>query len=109
MVEERPALLVPGRAEDAFGAWVLLGRPALARLSGARPARPLRARLARKVASAAGLAELVPVRLPEPGIAEPLAVGGLPLGALPAVDALLVVPPAAEGHEAGAEIELSPP
>lgn len=103
----RPVLLVPGRAEDALGAWILLGRPALARLSGARPARPLRARLARKVASTVGLAELVPVRLQEPCLAEPLAVGALPLGALSAAAALLVVPPASEGYEAGTDVELS--
>jgi molybdenum cofactor synthesis domain-containing protein len=106
-VAGRPVLLLPGRAEDALAAWILLGRPLLARLAGAALPPPLRARLARKVASTVGLAELVPVRL-EAGIAEPLAVGAVPLSALSAADAMLVVPPGAEGHDAGTEVDLVP-
>lgn len=106
-VEGRPVLLLPGRAEDALAAWVLLGRPLLARLAGESLPPPLRARLARKVASTVGLAEIVPVRLAD-GVAEPLAVGALPLGALSATDALLIVPPGAEGHDAGTEVDLIP-
>jgi molybdopterin biosynthesis enzyme len=51
------------------------------------------------------LAEIVPVRLAG-GVAEPLAVGAVPLAALAAADALLIVPPGAEGHDAGAEVDL---
>jgi molybdenum cofactor synthesis domain-containing protein len=104
-VDGRPVLLLPGRAEDALAAWVLLGRPLLARLAGESLPQPLRATLARKVASTVGLAEIVPVRLAG-GLAEPLAVGAVPLAALSAADALLIVPPGAEGHDAGAEVDL---
>lgn len=106
-VAGRPVLLLPGRAEDALAAWLLLGRPLLARLAGEHTLPPRRARLARKVASTVGLAEFVPVRL-EGGLAEPLAVGALPLGVLAAADALLLVPPGTEGHDAGTEVTLLP-
>ncbi|WP_431267466.1 hypothetical protein [Dankookia sp. P2] len=92
-----PALLLSARAEEALAAWVLLGRPALRHLAAAPPPPPIRARLARKVASAVGLLEIVPVRLPEPGLAEPLAIGALPAGLLAAADALLLVLPGVEG------------
>ena len=104
-VDGRPVLLLPGRAEDALAAWVLLGHALLARLAGERLRRRLRATLARKVAATVGVAEIVPVRL-SGGLAEPLAVGAVPLAALSAADALLVVPPGAEGHDAGAEVDL---
>jgi molybdopterin biosynthesis enzyme len=107
-VGETPVLLLPGRAEDALAAWVLLARPALRHLAGAAAPTPRRARLARKLASAVGLLDLVPVRLAAPGLAEPLAIGALPLGALAAADALLLVPPGVEGYEAGNEVELHP-
>jgi molybdopterin biosynthesis enzyme len=99
-----PVLLLPGRAEDALAAWLLLGRPLLRHLAGAALLPGAQARLTRKVASTIGLAELVPLRCPEAGVAEPLAVGALPLGALRQADAILVVPPAAEGYEAGSMI-----
>lgn len=106
-VEAMPVLLLPGRAEDALAAWVLLGRPALRHLAGAAPAVPIRARLTRKVASTVGLLEIVPVRLAD-GTAEPLTIGAIPLQALAAADALLLVPPGVEGHEAGNEVLLHP-
>jgi molybdopterin molybdotransferase len=100
----RPVILLPGRAEDALAAWWLLARPALRRLTGAADPSPRTVRLARKVASVVGMAELVPLRFLSADLAEPLAVGALPLSALTAADALLVVPPGAEGYEAGATI-----
>lgn len=100
-----PAVLLPPLAEDAVAAWLLLGLPALRALAGAASPAPIRARLARKVASTVGLAELVPLALDGAGVATPLAVGALPLQALSAAAAMLVVPPGAEGYEAGAEIE----
>lgn len=104
IVEGRPVLLLPGRAEDAVAAWILLVRPALDAMTGAAPSPPLRLRLTRKVASTVGLAELVPLRLDGNGGAEPLAVGALPLAALSAAAAILLVPPGAEGYEAGTDI-----
>ncbi|TDH58899.1 molybdopterin-binding protein, partial [Dankookia rubra] len=108
MAAGRPALLLPVRAEEALAAWYLLGRPALRHLAGAPPPVPVQARLARKVASAVGLLEIVPVRLLAPDLAEPLAVGALPAGLLAAADALLLVPPGVEGFEAGTTVALQP-
>ena len=104
----RPALLLPARAEEALAGWYLLGRPALRHLAGAPPPAPIRARLARKLASTVGLLEIVPVRLLAPDLAEPLAVGALPAGLLAAADALLLVPPGVEGYEAGNAVDLQP-
>ena len=104
----RPALLLSGRAEEALAAWYLLGRPALRHLAGAPPPVPVRARLARQLASSVGLLEIVPVRLRGPDLAEPLAVGALPSGLLAAADALLLVPPGVEGYEAGNAVDLQP-
>jgi molybdopterin biosynthesis enzyme len=103
-----PAVLLPGLPQDAYAAWILLLRPALRHLTGAPPLETGRARLARKVASTVGLAEIVPLRL-DGERAEPLAVGAVPLSALAAADGVLVVPPGAEGYEAGAEISVLPP
>ena len=78
MVGVRPVLLLPGRLDGALAVWLLLGEPLLARLAARRDRRPrVTARLARKVASNLGLAELVPVRLrdgkPSPGLGLPAA------------------------------------
>jgi molybdopterin molybdotransferase len=103
----RPVILVPGDPADALATWLLLARPAVRRLSGTVPP-PLRpARLTRKIASSIGLAELVLLRHgAEPGVVEPLATGILPLGALAAAEAVLVVPPSSEGYEAGRWVEV---
>ncbi|MBR0670304.1 molybdopterin-binding protein [Neoroseomonas soli] len=103
-----PVLILPGRTEDALAAWLLLARPALAALSGLRGAAPAHARLARKVASGIGFAELVPLRVDARGLAEPLAIGALPPGAFAAADAVLVVPPGSEGYEPGADVPVMP-
>lgn len=111
-----PVLRLPARAEEALAGWWLLGRPALRHLAGASPPPPIHARLTRKVASAVGLLEIVSVRLTPPGSAEPwsapwaepLAIGALPAWALAAADALLLVPPGVEGHEAGNAVALEP-
>jgi molybdopterin molybdotransferase len=108
LAEGRPVVLLPGRVEDALAAWLLLVRPLLEALSGAAPAPALRLRLTRKVASTVGLADLVPLRVDGGGGAEPLAVGSLPLAALSAAGAVLVVPPGSEGYEAGTEITALP-
>jgi len=105
-VDGRPALLLPDPVEEALAAWFLLARPAIATLAGRGTAPPETARLARKVASAVGLAEIVPLRRDAEGGAEPLAIGALPLAALAAADALLVVPASSEGYEAGTTIPI---
>ncbi len=105
---DRPALLLPGTAEEALAGWWLLGAPALRHLVGLPEPAGEALRLTRKVASTVGLAELVPLRRAREGLAEPLAVGALPLAALAATDLLLLVPPGAEGHEAGTLVTALP-
>lgn len=108
MLRGRPALLLPDPVEEALAAWFLLARPAIAILAGRATPPPAMARLARKVASVVGLAELVPLRRDAEGCAEPLAIGALPLAAFSAADALLLVPASSEGYEAGATIPIMP-
>ena len=103
-----PAVMLPGRVEDAFAAWLLLARPLLRRLLGAVPDPARRVRLGRKVVSAVGMAEVVLLRQGDaPDLMDPVAAGSLPLAALAQADAVLIVPHLSEGHERGAWVEVS--
>jgi molybdopterin biosynthesis enzyme len=107
-VRDRPALLIPGRVDAAFAVWHLLGQSILDRLSlRIRKPPSMKARLSRKVASALGYAEVVPVRLRD-GEAEPIASGYLPLSALAQADGWILVPPDSEGYPPGAEVVIRP-
>jgi len=107
-VGARAVLLLPGRLDAALAVWLLVGRPLLARLTGATDdQRGVTVTLARKIASALGFAEVVPVRRGEGGV-EPLASGHLPLHALARADGYVVVPPDSEGFAAGASVEMRP-
>jgi len=103
----RPMLLLPGRPDAAFAAFLVLGRPLLDALGEAKrtiqSVRP--ARLARKVVSAPGMAEIRFVRL-RGAVAEPLAGPALPLGLLGSIDGYLFLPPESEGHPEGAEVAV---
>jgi molybdopterin biosynthesis enzyme len=102
----RPVLLLPGRLDAALAVWLLVGRRVLARLTASQVNDPFdKLTLARKVASAVGLAELVPVRRAD-GKVEPLASRYLPLSSLTRADGWIVVPPESEGYPAGAEVEV---
>jgi molybdopterin biosynthesis enzyme len=80
----------------------------LKRLAASREAPPaINAKLARKVASSLGLAELVPVRLRD-GEAEPLGSGYLPLHVLAQSDGWLLVSADREGYPAGADVVVRP-
>jgi len=104
----RPVLLVPARVDSALAAWLLLGRPLLARLSGRCDEDAGREYpLARKVSSSLGLTELIPVRRIGDSI-EPLASGYLSLAALANADGWILVPPDSEGHPAGAAVTVRP-
>jgi len=106
-VEGCPVIMLPGRAEDALAAWLLLARPLLRLLSAASAETPRRVRLSRKIASAVGMAELVLLqRGSEPELADPLATGSLPLAAFAQADAVLVVPHGSEGYERGSWVEV---
>jgi len=101
-----PVLLLPGRLDAALAAWLVIGARLLARLTGASDAEPASPeRLARKVTSTVGLAEVVPVARGAEGV-EPLASGYLPLQALARADGWILVPPDSEGFPAGATVEV---
>jgi molybdopterin biosynthesis enzyme len=108
LVENRPVLLVPGRLDSALAVWLTLGRFLLGRLSATRePERTTRVTLTRKIASAPGIAEVVPVRCRD-GKADPIASGYLPAQALAQADGWILVPAQSEGFPAGAEVTLRP-
>ncbi len=108
LVGTQPVLLLPGRLDAALAVWLLLGARVLARLS-ASTEEPiaLSAKLARKVASSLGFAELIPVRLRD-GNAEPLGSGYLPLHALAQSDGWMLVAADREGYPAGTEVMVRP-
>jgi molybdopterin biosynthesis enzyme len=101
-----PVLLLPGRLDAALAAWLVIGSRLLARLTAASDSEAASpARLARKVTSTVGLAEVVPVACGPEGV-EPLASGYLPLQALARADGWILVPPESEGFPAGAMVEV---
>jgi len=103
----RPVLVLPGRPEAALTVFLALGRPLLARLTGAQAVPPRRARLLRKIASPIGLTEVIFVRGQPDGV-EPLGGAELPLRRLIEADGVVMVAPEREGHPAGEEIEVWP-
>jgi molybdopterin molybdotransferase len=105
-IKHAPVLLVPGRLDAALAVWLLIGRHLTARLAGGvvedfSAMLPLK----RKVTSAIGATELVPVAC-SAGTAEPLASGYLPLTALARSDGWIVVPPESEGFAAGTPVAV---
>jgi molybdopterin biosynthesis enzyme len=108
MIERRPVLMLPGRIDAVLAGWHLLGQPLLARLAASREEpRPMRARLARKVASSLGLAEFVPVRLRD-GEAEPFGGPYLRLQTLARADGWILVPADSEGYPEGTTVMVRP-
>jgi molybdopterin biosynthesis enzyme len=105
-VGARPALLLPGRLDAALAAWLLVGRRLLARLAGSteEPAATA-AKLARKISSPLGLAEMVPVELCD-GVAQPIASGYVRLAALARANGWVLVPAESEGFPSGAEVMI---
>jgi len=103
----RPVLIVPGRLDAALAAWLVLGRRLLTRLAGRRPDAGTPVRLARKIASTVGLAEVVLVCRGPDGV-EPIASGSFPLHALTRADGWVLVAPEREGFPPGATIDMHP-
>jgi molybdopterin biosynthesis enzyme len=102
----RPVLLLPGRLDAALAAWLVLGRHLLRRLTGrGDPDAATPVRLARKIASTVGLAEVVLVRRREGGV-EPVASGAFPLQALAQADGWVLVAPDREGFPPGATVDM---
>jgi molybdopterin molybdotransferase len=104
----RPVLVLPGRLDAALAAWLVLGRHLLMRLAGCSapdPGTPVR--LARKIASTVGLAEVVLLRRAPDGV-EPIAAGYFPLHALAAAAGWVLVAPEREGFPPGATVDMHP-
>lgn len=99
-----PVVMLPGAPDQAFAAWWTLALPALDRLSDRRPRRTLSLPLARKIASQAGLAELVLLERKD-GAWATLAVGELSLQAIARAEAWLAVPGGSEGFAAGTAVD----
>jgi molybdopterin biosynthesis enzyme len=98
--------MLPARLDAALAAFLIVGEALLRRLTGAltsEPAMPVR--LARKINSTIGLAEVVPVRRVADGV-EPLASGYWPAQALTRADGWVLVPPESEGFPAGTALEM---
>jgi molybdopterin molybdotransferase len=105
-VGTRPVLLVPGRLDAALAIWLLIGRHLLAKLAGGGVEDiPAVMPLKRKVASAIGLTEVVPV-ICAGGMAEPLASGYLSFESLTRSDGWIVIPADSEGFAAGTPIAV---
>jgi molybdopterin molybdotransferase len=104
--QDKPVLLVPGRFDAALAAWLLVGRE-LVTVLAASTEREMTTpvALARKISSAPGLAEVVPVRC-EGSKAAPLASGVLSLEALAGAQGWVLVPPGSEGFAEGAVVDL---
>ncbi|MCK9915597.1 hypothetical protein MXD81_41215 [Microbacteriaceae bacterium K1510] len=105
----QPVLLLPGRLDAALAVWLLAGRRVLARLAGSHPRDEIAMTvpLARKVTSAIGLTEVVPVRVVG-GEAEPLGARYLSLSVLARADGWILVPPDSEGYSAGTPVAVRP-
>ena len=107
-IGKSPVLLVPGRIDAALAVWLLIGRHLVARLAGSvvddfAAMLPLK----RKISSAIGTTELVPVAC-SAGAAEPLASGYLSPTVLARSDGWIVVPPESEGFAAGTPVAVRP-
>jgi len=105
-LDARPVLILPGRLDAALAAWLVLGRRLLMRLAGrtaADPGTPVR--LARKITSTVGLAEVVLVRRADEGV-DPIASGFFPLQALTQATGWVLIPPEREGFPPGATVDM---
>ncbi|MCO4054275.1 MAG: hypothetical protein HEQ16_09545 [Bosea sp.] len=93
---------LPGRFDAAFGCWLALGMPALARLSG-WPLRSVALPLALKLSSAIGASEIALLAMRD-GKFHPLGVGDLTMASIASADAWLLIPPGSEGEAAGQRV-----
>lgn len=96
-----PVVALPGAPDQALAVWWALARPALDCLAGRPISQRVTRPLARKIASAPGIAEIVLLRQEGAGWM-PLAIGDLSLRHLASADAWLLVPGDSEGYATGA-------
>jgi molybdopterin molybdotransferase len=103
-------ILLPGSPTACLFGYEMLAGPAVRRMGGRNSALPygtLAFRTGRKIISAIGMTEFVPVRCAVPGIVEPLpsfAEAGL-MSAI-AADGFVIVPEASEGHAQNASVTV---
>ncbi|MHC2021231.1 molybdopterin-binding protein [Methylobacterium sp. CM6247] len=102
-----PVLLLPGRPDAALATFLALGRPLLARLSGASLPGRAKGRLARKMSSTIGMSDIVFIGLKNERV-EPLGGADLPLRRLIHAWGAVLVPPEREGYPEGEWIEVMP-
>jgi molybdopterin molybdotransferase len=98
-----PVIALSGSADHALAAWWTLALPVLDRLSGRQPRRTTVLRLARKIASCVGIAEIALLRREDDNWM-PLALGDLPLETIVSAHAWLMVPDGSEGFPAGTPV-----
>ncbi|WP_244528732.1 molybdopterin-binding protein [Methylobacterium gossipiicola] len=106
-VGDRAVLLLPGRPEAALAAYLALGRPLGAALTGARPPEPETAPLLRKVTGTIGMSDVVFVRRRAGGV-DPLGGVDLALSRLAEAEAAILVGPEHEGYPEGAPCAILP-
>jgi len=99
-----PVVVLPGAPDQALAAWWTLALPVFDRLSGRRLRKTVNLRLARKIASSVGIAEIVLLERKQDRWTT-LAVGELSLEAIACAEAWLVVPGGSEGFAAGSPVD----
>jgi molybdopterin biosynthesis enzyme len=101
-----PVLVLPGRLDAALAVWLVLGRHLLMRFTGLNPPEAgIPVRLARKITSTVGVAEVMLVHRCEGGV-EPIASGYFPLHALAQADGFVLVAAEREGFPPGATVAM---
>lgn len=98
-IEGCPVIALPGSGDQALAVWLALVLPVLNRLSG-RSLYESKRPLARKIASAPGVADVVLLKADGDSWL-PISTGDLSLHQLAQADAWLIVPGEAEGYAAG--------
>jgi molybdopterin molybdotransferase len=106
-IGNRLVFLLPGNPVSCLSAYDFFAGPAVRMLGGRAPEWPhrqVRARLARKIASAVGRVDYVRVRLGADGV-EPLAISGASiLSSTIRADGFVIVAKDSEGHAPGDEV-----
>jgi molybdopterin molybdotransferase len=104
-----PVLLLPGAPAACLWAYELLAGRAVRRRAGRNPALPFRRRemtTARKIVSAIGMTEIVPVRCLSEDRIEPVASAAAGIAAAVRPDGFVVISEGSEGVPAGAVVAV---
>jgi molybdopterin molybdotransferase len=105
-----PVFLLPGAPADCLWAYELIAGRAIRLMAGRSPGLPYAVatlRLARKIVSEVGTAEVCPVRRTAGGETEPMpSFGEAGLAAAAQADGFVLVPEASEGHPQGAAVTV---